>query len=354
VDRSTAASGMAEAYSALAARLRAEGLMNHRYGFFWARCAAVLLAVAAGWVGLFAVGDRWVAVVIGAGLGLLSTQVVFFGHDAGHHQLFKGARANRVVGLVAGNLLTGLSFGWWEPKHGAHHAHPNQIDRDPDIAPGAVAFTAKAAGGRRGFGRVALRRQAWTFFPLLALEGIGLRISSVRSVWRRRAPLEGALMLLNLAVYLTVVLSVLSPLKALVFVVVQQAAFGLYMGSCFAPNHTGMPAVPADVRTSFAERQVVTARNVNGGRLVTFLLGGLNYQIEHHLFPRMPMINLSRSQPYVQAFCRTHGLPYRQDSLFGSYRAAITHLARIGAGGADPRFPTGRRRVDTSPAAAVG
>ncbi len=49
----------------------------------------------------------------------------------------------------AGNTLTGLSFGWWVPKHNAHHAHPNQVDRDPDIGAGVVAFTAEIAGRRQ-------------------------------------------------------------------------------------------------------------------------------------------------------------------------------------------------------------
>lgn len=75
------------------------------------------------------------ALVAAVWLGLVFTQVVYFGHDAGHHQIFDGARGNRAVGLIAGNLLTRMSFGWWVPKHGGHHAHPNQIGRDRDRCP---------------------------------------------------------------------------------------------------------------------------------------------------------------------------------------------------------------------------
>jgi fatty acid desaturase len=99
---------------------------------------------------------------------------------------------------------------------------------------------------------------------------------------------------LHAALYLTVVLWVLSPLKALAFVAVQQAVFSLYLGISFAPNHKGMPVIESATAAGFARRQVVTARNITGGRFTDFMLGGLNYQIEHHLFPSMPRPSLRR------------------------------------------------------------
>ena len=96
----------------------------------------------------------------------------------------------------------------------------------------------------------------------------------------------------------------LSPLRALVFVAVQQGLFGLYLGSSFAPNHKGMPIVDGDEGLDFFRRQVMTSRNVVGGRVLTAALGGLNYQIEHHLFPCMPSRNLRRCQPLVQGVLR--------------------------------------------------
>src|SRR5207248_2090115 len=114
------------------------------------------------------------------------TQMAFLGHDAGHLQIFRTRRANRFVGLAAGNLCTGLSFGWWVPKHNAHHAHPNQVDRDPDIAAGVIAFTEEIAGSRGQAGRLLARWQAWLFFPLLLLEGVALKVASVRTLLKRR------------------------------------------------------------------------------------------------------------------------------------------------------------------------
>ncbi|MDQ6783349.1 MAG: acyl-CoA desaturase [Actinomycetota bacterium] len=329
-------------YTALSAQIREAGMMNQRLGPYAIRGALTLLALGAGWAGLFALGDTWLTLVVAAWLGLVFTQVVFFGHDAGHHQIFSSRRGNQAVGLVAGNLLTGLSFGWWVPKHGAHHAHPNQVGRDPDIGAGAVAFTAEVAAGRRRLGRLAARWQAWSFFPLLTLEGAGLHLASVQSLLRRKdraARAETALMAAHAVAYLVAVFWVLSPARAVAFIAVQQGVFGLYLGCSFAPNHKGMPTIDADARVGFAERQVLTARNVSGGRLIAFLLGGLNYQIEHHLFPRMPRANLARCQPLIRAYCARHGLVYRQESIVGSYRSALTHLRSIGSGGLDPRLP---------------
>ena len=342
MDNATTAQTVEDGYLELSIRIRNAGLMACRTRRFALKAALTLSAFAAGWVALFLVGNSWWMIAVAAWLGFVSTQVVFFGHDAGHHQISDGRRGNRAVGLVAGNLLTGLSFGWWQPKHGAHHAHPNQIDRDPDIGPGAVAFTAMVAAGRSRTGHLAARWQAWTFFPLLSLEGIGLHVSSVRSLAGRRdrsALLEASLMALHTAAYLFAVFSVLGVVKAFVFIAVQQGIFGIYLGSTFAPNHKGMPTIPAGERVGFAQRQVLTARNVSGGPVVTYLLGGLNYQIEHHLFPKLPMANLVKVQPWIRSFCAEHGLSYHQDTLVGSYRATLRHLAAIGAGGADPSLP---------------
>jgi fatty acid desaturase len=118
--------------------------------------------------------------------------------------------------------------------------------------------------------------------------------------------------------------------KAVVFILVQQGLFGLYLGSSFAPNHKGMLVLQAADRTDFLRRQVLTSRNVHGGWLTDFALGGLNYQIEHHLFPSMPRPNLRRSQILIREFCQQRDLPYCQSSLLGSYAQALRYLNTVG------------------------
>jgi fatty acid desaturase len=105
----------------------------------------------------------------------------------------------------------------------------------------------------------------------------------------------------------------------------------------------------------YLRRKVVTSRGVRGGWFVDFALGGLNYQIEHHLFPNMPRPNLRRAQPLVRAFLLDRGLPYGECGALRSYARALGHLDRVGeplrpisaAEGADrPRRP--RRGVEAT------
>jgi fatty acid desaturase len=237
-----------------------------------------------------------------------------------------------------------MAFGWWVDKHHRHHAHPNTDGLDPDISGDNIVFTAAQARRRCGAGRLLARYQAYLFFPMLLLEAVSLHVASLRAVCRsgyRQRGREALLLGLHAAAYLTTVLVVLSPLHALAFIAVQQGLFGLYLGCSFAPNHKGMPILAADDDADFLRRQVLTSRNVQGNWLVDLLLGGLNYQIEHHLFPNMPRAALRRAQPIIRAYCLEHGLPYVETSLAESYRQALHHLHTVGRGArAGPKAAT--------------
>jgi fatty acid desaturase len=227
-----------------------------------------------------------------------------------------------------------VSFGWWVDKHNAHHTNPNHEDLDPDISIAALAFTADQASSKHGLIRLIARYQAWLFFPLLLLEAAHLHLASIKAILRgsgRANLVEGLLLAAHVAAYVTALVWVLSPLQAVAFVLVHQGLFGLYLGCAFAPNHKGMPTLTEADQLDFLRRQVLTSRNVAGSRLVDFVLGGLNYQIEHHLFPNMPRPNLRRAQPLIRAFCAQHSLPYVEASLFGSYAEALRHLHGVGA-----------------------
>jgi fatty acid desaturase len=137
--------------------------------------------------------------------------------------------------------------------------------------------------------------------------------------------------LTHLAGYPAALLLVLSPLQAAAFALVHQGLFGLYLGCSFAPNHKGMPTLSEADELDFLRSQILTSRNVRGSRFVDALLGGLNYQIEHHLFPSMPRPNLRHAQPLVREFCLRHGLPYTEATLLGSYAEALRHLHAVGA-----------------------
>jgi fatty acid desaturase len=144
--------------------------------------------------------------------------------------------------------------------------------------------------------------------------------------------LESSLIFVNVAASLTLLFTVLSPLKAAVFVVVQQSVLGLYLGSAFAPNHKGMEMPAGGGRSDFLRRQVLTSRNIAGGRLTAVLFGGLNYQIEHHLFPSMPSRNLRRCCPIVREFCHARNIAYTETSVIASYRWVLRYLRSVQPG----------------------
>lgn len=322
-------------YAELSWRVRQAGLLDRRPAYYTLKTGMNTLFLAGGWTAFFLLGDVWYQLATAAFLALVFTQVAFVGHDAGHRQILRTRRHNDVLGLVHANLLLGVSYGWWVGKHNRHHSHPNHEGRDPDITIGAVAFTTSQANSRRGLAKVIASHQAYLFFPMLLGEAVHLHAASLRALLGgtvRFKRLEALLLLAHTAGYVTALLLVLSPLRAVVFVIVQQGLFGLYLGCAFAPNHKGMPVLTEQDELDFLRRQVLTSRNVRGGRLVDFALGGLNYQIEHHLFPSLPRPSLRHAQGLVRAFCLEHGLPYCERSLLGSYTEALRHLHTVGAG----------------------
>jgi fatty acid desaturase len=320
----TAGSDFAE----LGRRINAAGLLRRRPAYYVARMGLVAAALVAGWSAFFLIGASWWTLAVAAFLAVVFAQVALVAHDLAHRQVFRTNTPSRRAGLIAGNLAIGMSYGYWMDKHTKHHANPNHDDLDPDVGPGVLVWSPEAARGK-GF---LTRYQAYFFFPLLTLLGLSLKKDSIRALRDgtvKRRGLESALLAIHLIGYAAVLLLVLSPLQALAFLVVHQALFGVYLGLTFAPNHKGMPHPTGD--EDFLRKQVLTSRNVRGGWLVDNALGGLNYQIEHHLFPAMPTPNLRRAQPIVQQYCAEIGVPYEVTSLTDSYAQALRHLHDVGA-----------------------
>jgi fatty acid desaturase len=321
-------------YTQLSRQIKQAGLLERRHGWYAVRIGLNLALLASGAAAFAVLGESWWQLVTAAYLAVVFTQIAFVGHDAGHRQIFRSRRANDLVGLLHANLGVGVSFDWWVGKHNRHHSNPNHEDLDPDISITALAFTADQARSKYGLVRMIVRYQGWLFFPLLLLEAAHLHLASAKAIVQGRGranAVEGLVLLAHLAGYITALVLVLSPLQAVAFIVVQQGLFGLYLGCAFAPNHKGMPTLTDADQLDFLRRQVLTSRNVAGSRPVDFVLGGLNYQIEHHLFPNMPRPNLRRAQPLIRAFCAQHGLPYVEASLLGSYAEAVRHLHTVGA-----------------------
>ncbi|MEV0196264.1 acyl-CoA desaturase [Nonomuraea sp. NPDC050691] len=320
-------------FARLSRRIAEAGLLERRPGSYAVRIGLVATLFAGSWAVFAVVGDSWWQMPVAALLAVAFAQVTLLAHDLAHGQISRSRRTDRIAGLLVGNLAVGLSYGWWMDKHTRHHANPNHEDHDPDVAPDILIWSRKQAEAARGLPRLVGRWQAWLFFPLLTLEGVNLKVSSFRALRRptlKNRPAEGLLLVAHVLAYAGALFVVLPPAKALAFLAVHQALYGVYLGCTFAPNHKGMPVLTAEDELDFLRRQVLTSRNVSGGRLMDVALGGLNYQIEHHLFPGMPSANLRRAQPIVRDYCRSLGVEYAECGLLASWGQALRHLHEVG------------------------
>ncbi|BDH07857.1 fatty acid desaturase family protein [Streptomyces seoulensis] len=330
----TSARGAGSDFAQLSKLVAASGLMGRRPGYYATRITAVVAFYAGCWAAFVVVGVSWWTLAVAAALAVAYGQVALVAHDIAHRQVFRLRRASEVSGRIAGNAGIGMGYGWWQDKHTRHHANPNHEELDPDLVPDLLVWTKSQAHAATGVPRLVGRSQAFLFFPLLTLEGFNLHVAGVRSLADRSLRcrfLEGVLLIGHIAAYLTALFLVLPPGMAVAFLAVHQCLFGVYLGSIFAPNHKGMPTLTGDDRPDFLRRQVLTSRDIHGGRLTDIVLGGLNYQIEHHLFPSMPSPNLRKAQVIVRRYCEELGVTYLETSLVASYRQALSSLHEAGA-----------------------
>ncbi|MEU3601537.1 acyl-CoA desaturase [Streptomyces sp. NPDC006798] len=333
-------SGSGSDFAPLLRTVREQGLLEYRTGWYVRGIAVNLLGIAAVITGMALTGGSWWVLLLAPALSLLCARAAFVAHDAGHSQITADRGTGRLIQLLHANVLLGVSQEWWNDKHNRHHANPNHIDKDPDVAADVLVFTQEQAVDRGGFRGWLTRHQAWLFFPLTTLEAVALKISGFRGVFGRNGLFrsararwtEGALLLLHVVLYLTLLLTTMPVGQAVVFALVHQMVLGLHLGMAFAPNHKGMEMVGEESGRGLGHlrRQVLTSRNVRGGAVTDWLLGGLNYQIEHHLFPSMPRPHLRLAQPLVRAHCRTLSLPYTETGLIESYRRALSHMHEVG------------------------
>jgi fatty acid desaturase len=332
---------VARAYTQVSQTVKEMGLLRRAPWFYALVSGAIVLGFGAAVTGFLLLGDSWFQLLIAAALGILLTQAAFISHEAAHRVIFASGRANDWLSRIIGPAIVGMSYDWWDSKHSRHHANPNKVGKDPDIEIDTISFLEEDAASARGIRKLVTKKQGYLFFPLLAFEGINLHFLSIRHLLSRQPVkyrwLELSLILLRLAAVIVPVFLFLPLGMAFAFMGVQLAVFGIYMGAAFAPNHKGMAIIAPDARLDFFSKQVRTSRNVAGGWWATTLMGGLNYQVEHHLFPSMARPHLSKAREIVMDYCDSFGVPYTETSLIKSYGLVIQYLNRVGlAAGGDP------------------
>ena len=330
-------------FSEILSRVAAAGLLKKKPSFYIIRLAVIsalasALWVAGGFVGLLTnQHGAWILLgfAIAGLLGILSAQFGFIAHEAAHRQIFRNNKANDWAGLILANLFAGLSYGFWQRKHNKHHQKPNFIDEDPDINIRVLSFTVESRNHKRGFERWLSDRQGYLFPLLLFFTGFDLLLDSFSSLKRKDRPLKirllefGLMLVRQTAPYIAMTL-MFGWLWAIALWVFMMLMFGFFMGAAFAPNHKGMPLVPKDSKIDFFQRQVLTSRNIRGSWFTDNLMGGLNYQVEHHLFPSMARPNLAKAHKIVIEYCRENAIPLVEMNLLSSYMVVMRYLNDVG------------------------
>ena len=327
-------------YTELSRRVKAAGLLERRSGAYLLRTVLLALALGAGIAAVVLLGHSWWQLAVAVYLAAVFAQAGFLAHDGAHRQVFASGKRNEWFSRVVANLVVGLGYGWWMQKHTRHHGNPNTVGKDMDLDPNVIVFTEEDAVGRSGLAAWALRRQGWLFLPAMTLTGLDLHVKTLRMLLSREGVAhrwaELALITVRLLGLPLLLVLAAGPVIGLAALVVQLLVFGFLLGGAFAPNHIGMPTIAHDQRVDYLRRQVLTSRNITGGPFVDFLMGGLNHQIEHHLFPSLPSANLRRARAMIRDYCAELGLPYLERPLVPAMADVIRSVHRLGIRHADP------------------
>lgn len=322
-----------ELYRELRTLISKAGLLDPQPVYYWWKTLFTFSMLACAiWIFLNSQEIVWVRILDAAFLAFAMTQLALIGHDVGHYQVAGRGVRNIVLGHLLGNVAMGLSSEWWRSNHDIHHAQPNRDGVDPHINIPVLAFTSSQVGHRARLLHLIIQHQAQLLFPILALAFLNMHVQSIMHVLKRRAPnplIEGMLIAIHLGLSAWLFFPAFGFSGGIAYFLFVRALGGLYMGSIFATNHKAMRVVDRDEELSFLMQQISLTRNIKSTPFIDFWYAGLNYQIEHHLFPGMPRNQLGKASRIIRPFCQAHGLPYHETTTAQSFREILALLQKV-------------------------
>jgi fatty acid desaturase len=277
-------------------------------------------------------GPLWLVLALSASVGLLTMGYV--GHDAGHVALSKTRWVNDFWGQFGMTFLCGMSFGHWRSRHNLHHVRCQEVGGDPDMHFGVLfSVYPESASWHTPLGRLFLQIQKWAFWPLSAFYWVALRYDGIRDLFQQpeQTKIDRYLMPLHWLALLVVPGLIFGWPAALLAYVTVSCISSLMTASVFIPNHIGMRRLAPGHEVSYLEQQVTTSRNIANPPLLDFYYGGLNSQIEHHLFPRVAHNRYRQMRVVVRDFCAEHGIAYSEVSLYRALASVGNHLGDMTA-----------------------
>ena len=279
-------------------------------------------------------------------LALYWHQLAFFGHDIGHNAVTHSRRFDYVWGTIIGDTTGGISLGWWKHTHNVHHIMTNSVEHDPDnqhlpffaVDPSYLkGYYSEFHGAQfvmNAFARFLVRYQHLTFYLVMAFARVNLYAQSLVYLLnpREKVPyrrLELACIAVFYLGYGYLLSSMGSWSETLAYFVVSTAFSGMLelqiTLSHFAEEvYHGRPFNSDN--DEWFRMQLRTCLNIVCPKWLDWAHGGLQFQIEHHLWPRIPRHNLRSVRDIVKPFCAKHGVTYNELGFVDANRRVLSKL----------------------------
>lgn len=324
----------ASAYAALKQEITKAGILDRSYTYYFFLALFITCGFILSAYYIVRTPMSWQLVFWCLSLAFFSVQIGGFIHDGGHRAIMKSPKNNDFLGYLFDTLVA-IGYSSWKIAHNAHHANPNVEDEDPDIELPFHSFTKERFARQKGLYKALSKFQVFLYFPVRSLVALNFRFSHLKyfkktkkwSMWW-----EVMIWAIGFSIYIILPFVLFPFSKAILVFLLVNLGMGFYMSNVFAPNHKGMPQIAKGVKISFLEHQIMTTRNIYGHPLTDFVFMGLNYQIEHHLFPNCPRNKLGKITPYVKKICRKLNIEFTQVGVMESNKIILSELQQIAAG----------------------
>ncbi|KAI0431249.1 fatty acid desaturase-domain-containing protein [Xylaria sp. FL1042] len=335
-------------YRELHQRVKDEGLYRCNYWDYAVECCRYTLLAVTSFLFL-----RWGWYATSAAfLGALWHQLVFTAHDAGHMGITHDFHTDSVIGIIIADFLGGLSLGWWKHNHNVHHVVTNAPEHDPDIEHMPfMAVSHRLLQSLRStyydrvmeydvVAKVALRIQHYSYYILLSFGRLNLyRLSWTYLIlgqgprrgpawWHRYLEIAGHLFFWAWFGYGIMYKTLPTNWDRFVFFVVSHVVpMPVHAQICL--SHFAMSTSDLGPHESFPQKMLRTTMDIECPAWLDFFHGGLQFQVIHHLFPRIPRHNLRRTQKLVQEFCNEVGIPYALYGFVDGNKMVVGTLAEV-------------------------
>ncbi|XP_004240093.1 delta(8)-fatty-acid desaturase-like [Solanum lycopersicum] len=319
-------------YRKLCSEFSKAGMFDKKgHGVIYSFCFVALL-MSLSFCGVLLSKNFLVHMVSAALLGLAWMQISYLGHDSGHYMIMTNRGFNKLAQILTGNCLTGISIAWWKWTHNAHHVACNSLDHDPDLQHLPVfavstkffkSLRSSFYGRELTFDSLAkffVSYQHFTYYPIMCVARVNLFVQTFLLLFSTRKVPDRALNILGILVFWTWFPLLISTLpnwtERFLFVLLSFCVTSLQHIQ-FTLNHFAADVyVGQPEGNDWFEKQTSGTIDIACSSWMDWFYGGLQFQLEHHLFPRLPRCHLRKVSPIVQDLCKKHKLPYRSLSFY--------------------------------------